>query len=71
MLDGKWDGVPVEAHTAWRKIFNAAPPSEQAHLSAPCPICGSKTLRRFYSLMKVKPREIRGEIYTGPGSYWE
>ncbi len=71
MPDGKWNGVPLAADAAWREIFNAAAPAEQAHLSAPCPICGNKTLRRFYSLMKVKPREIEGEIYVGPGSYWE
>jgi hypothetical protein len=66
-----WQGVPLTFIDSWRQLFNAAPQQEAMHLSAPCPVCGQRTLHRYYSLEKVAPRELRGVLYQGPGSYWE
>lgn len=71
MSSQQWQGVPIAVVDVWRAVFNAAPASEMMDLSTPCPVCGSKSLHRYFSLEKEAPRELRGASYRGPGSYWE
>ena len=67
----QWQGVPTATVDAWRSLFNSAPTSEAMNLTVPCPVCGARTLHRYYALEKEAPRELRGASYRGPGSYWE
>jgi hypothetical protein len=71
MSSKNWHGVPQESADAWRRVFNSVAPEEIMHLSADCPVCGNQSLHRYFSLEKEQPRELRGLIYRGPGSYWE
>lgn len=67
----QWQGVPTGTTDAWRALFNAAPTSEGMNLTAACPVCGARTLHQYFSLEEEAPRELRGALYRGPGSYWE
>ncbi len=67
----QWQGVPTAIIDAWRTLFNATPATEGMNLSASCPVCGQRTLHRYYALERAAPRELRGAAYQGPGSYWE
>lgn len=71
MSSVKWHGVPQEFAAEWRRIFNDASPSEGMHLLGMCPVCSARSLHRYFSLEKEAPRELRGAMYKGPGSYWE
>ena len=71
MSNRKWHGVPQEFSAVWRQIFNSATPGERARLSGNCPVCGVASLCRYFSLEKAQFRELRGNFYKGPGSYWE
>lgn len=63
----RWIGVPVEKALAWREAFRGA---ESLNVTTPCPVCGSLSLRHYYLLDKLAPREMRGVKFSGPGSYW-
>lgn len=69
--NNEWHGVPQDWLAAWRHVFNSAGSCEKAHLFSECPVCGAKSLYRYFSLERVQPREMRGQAYRGPGSYWE
>lgn len=71
MSINNWHGVPLDHVAAWRETFNKMLPSEGAHPSSACPVCGEITLHRYFSLEKLQPRVIREVRYKGPGSYWE
>lgn len=62
-----WNGVPVDGILAWRAAFRGA---TGMNVDAPCPVCGSRSLRQYYVLDKPASREIRGVKFAGPGSYW-
>lgn len=62
-----WKGVPIDRIPAWREAFRGA---DSLNVTAPCPVCGSQSLRQYYLLDKVSPREMRGVKFAGPGSYW-
>lgn len=65
-----WQGVPEEKLPAWRKLFNDAV-GGGVDLPNDCPVCGHRMLHRYYHLAKVEPRELRGKLFQGLGSYWE
>lgn len=71
MAELKWKGVPSEHWKNWQDVFQSSPPDEGMRLAAACPICGARSLFRYYALGKVSPCEIRGAKVKGTGSYWE
>ncbi len=64
---GTWLGVPADAQTLWRDAFSGSDPG--ATLSAACPLCGEKSLRRFYD--NPRPTRATREGFVGRGSSWE
>lgn len=67
---GSWHGVPEVNLPVWRALFNV---SIGGGIDIPdaCPVCNKHTLHRYYHLVKPEPRELRGKMYQGVGSYWE
>ncbi len=65
-----WQGVPEAKLSEWRKLFNDSI-SGGIDMPDACPVCANKTLHRYYHLAKVEPRELRGKLFQGVGSYWE
>jgi hypothetical protein len=63
-----WRGVPSEKQAEWSQVFVAS--TEGVVLTAPCPCCGARSLRRFYSSsINLLPLVCAG--FKGRGSSWE
>lgn len=62
----QWRGVPRELMNEWRAAF-----SVQSGVDLPsfCPVCHSKTLRRFFG--SAAPRDNLPNGFVGLGSCWE
>lgn len=65
----EWREVGTQDHPVWRAVFNAEP--QATALAAPCPLCGTCTLHRWYSVDALDDIEFRGERYVGRGRLWE
>ena len=63
----KWRGVPDEGRTEWRQVFACS--TEGPRLSAPCPLCGQRRLRRYFSSARPCPSLAAG--FAGRGGSWE
>jgi hypothetical protein len=64
-----WKGVPLEKLEQWTAIFNAS--QEGVNLAAPCPVCGSPTLHRYYQVGRPTNRIIAGQRFVAEGASWE
>ncbi|HEY0099616.1 MAG TPA: hypothetical protein VGB76_11765 [Pyrinomonadaceae bacterium] len=67
--DHEWRGVPLERVAEWRAVFQSS--REGLDLSAPCPLCGVKALRRWYQVNRPEEMVIDGVRYVGRGGLWE
>ena len=64
-----WRGVPREFEPQWQRIFQAT--EETLDLTAPCPVCGSHSLHRWYDLNRKRERMFSGKRFVGDGGRWE
>ena len=64
-----WRGVPLELDREWQTVFQAT--QEGLNLAAPCPVCGSCSLHRWYDLHRERVREFQGKTFIGDGGLWE
>lgn len=64
-----WRGVPLEFVPQWRRVFQAT--QEILDLTAPCPLCGSHSLHRWYDLYRTHERVFEGKRFVGDGGLWE
>lgn len=64
-----WKDVPDDAMARWRAIFDAS--TEGLDLSAPCPVCGSHSLHRWFHMHTARPSVQHGRRWAGSGSEWQ
>lgn len=64
-----WRGVPLEFDAQWQRVFQAN--EEILNLTAPCPVCGSHSLHRWYDLHRKRERVVEGKRFVGDGGLWE
>ncbi len=64
----EWQEV-LESRPEWRRTFNED--SDSADLVGPCPVCGSRTLHRWYLLEDREAKVLRGLHFKGRGRLWE
>jgi hypothetical protein len=64
-----WQGIPIEAEAAWRRIFSES--KDGIDVDGLCPVCGSPDLHQWYD--KPLPFEVGHERdgFRGHGSLWE
>lgn len=62
-----WRGVPLEMQSQWQVAFATA--SDGISPQSACPICGNRSLRRFYG--KSSPSPVVREGFVGLGACWE
>jgi hypothetical protein len=69
MTDKDWKQVPPTLFESWQKIFNES--EKGFDVGGECPICGKRTLHRWF--MKGKPIEqtIKGNKFVAQGALWE
>jgi len=67
--DNDWREVPGHLEAEWRHIFNSS--REGLNLSAPCPVCGRKTLHKWFHLEHPKHHKLGDNHFVGTGSRWE
>lgn len=65
-----WAGVPEEHRRAWEAVFSIDRGSLTADIPDPCPICGSRTLHRYYRVYRGGPEQFQGRAYQGHGGGW-
>ncbi len=65
----KWRGASAEAYQAWRRAFNED--WSGPDLEAPCPVCSSRTLHRWYIQESTDSRVFEGVPFKGHGRLWE
>ncbi|WP_196278924.1 hypothetical protein [Catellatospora vulcania] len=68
-MNTNWHGVPREWDVLWGDVFEAS--EEGSRLAAPCPVCGSPALRRWFDLHDPTPRLYAGIRWAGRGSQWQ
>lgn len=68
-VEGGWHDIPEEQYTRWRDIFSAS--TEGARLAAQCPVCGARTLYRWFNLHRPMRIEEFGRTWSGKGGEWE
>lgn len=64
-----WKGIPADLAEAWRKIYQND--QEGYTLSAPCPICSARTLRRYYQVGRPISLIIDQQHFVARGGCWE
>ena len=69
MMVMQWKEVPAQYESQWAFLFNEN--RCILHLETPCPICGTRTLRRYYDLNKAEPIVLSGNAFVGRGGLWE
>jgi hypothetical protein len=69
MVKGDWNGVPLERVAAWNEVYSLS--QEGVDLSASCPVCGSRTLHRYFLVGKPGVVVRRGRRYVASGAGWE
>jgi hypothetical protein len=67
--DKDWHSVPVTHEKAWQAIFQSS--HEILDLSASCPVCGRKSLHRWYHVGEPVNRMINGIRFIARGGVWE
>jgi hypothetical protein len=65
-----WSGVPEERLRAWHAVFSIENAPLSTDLPDPCPICGSRTLHRYYRVYRGGPEHFQGRAYQGRGGGW-
>ncbi|MRH86170.1 hypothetical protein GFY24_01600 [Nocardia sp. SYP-A9097] len=65
----EWRPVPSELYAEWREVFNRD--WSGAEVESACPVCESKTLRRWYALDEDTAMVLRGVEFSGQGRLWE
>lgn len=65
----EWHDVPEDSWQEWQYIFYSS--KENLNLSEPCPVCKSKTLHRFYQLVRKREFILQGRKYVGDGGLWQ
>lgn len=65
----RWRGVPLALDREWQAVFQAT--QEILDLAAPCPVCGSCSLHRWYDLNRERVTEFEGKKFIGGGGLWE
>lgn len=68
VIERDWQDVPNEHVAQWREVFFST--KEGLNLSAPCPICGCRSLHKFYHLHRLVSKTIGDEKFIGDGSLW-
>ena len=63
----KWHGVAEEKQIEWQQIFAAS--TEGLRLSAACPLCGQRGLRRYFG--GARETTIAKPGFVGKGGSWE
>ena len=66
---GDWSGVAEEYQEEWENIYYKS--KESLNLSAPCPICSTFALHRWYQVGKSIDRVIEGSKFIATGALWE
>lgn len=69
MSHTEWKGVPIDSTQEWQSAFDVE--SNGYIVPGNCPVCRQSSLRRYYYLSCVEPREVRGVSFAGRGSVWE
>ena len=64
-----WHDVPSEHEAEWVRIFYAS--MEGLDLSSLCPVCGARTLHRWYWPGDKVDKVLDGRRYVARGSEWE
>lgn len=64
-----WRGVPEECLREWYAVFAGS--REGLNVSSPCPVCGARTLHRYYQHGKKVEVVADGELYVSRGASWE
>jgi hypothetical protein len=64
-----WKNVPDEHLRLWRSIFASS--REGVDLSEACPVCGRRTLHRWYYLDRPRPPSDAAGAWLGSGSEWQ
>ena len=64
-----WKGVPLESLQAWDEVFNST--QETLNLSSPCPVCGMRTLHRWYQIHIPEERIVQGKHFIARGGLWQ
>jgi hypothetical protein len=68
-IDTTWSSVPRELDKAWMDIFYAS--QEGLNVSAPCPVCGTASLHRWYQVGRPEERFSDGRRYVARGGQWQ
>ena len=68
-FDRGWQQVSDSEEKEWRRIFQSS--REGVNLTAPCPVCGHRSLHRYYHLEKQQPHTLGRKQFIGTGSLWE
>lgn len=66
---GSWKEVPQKYFSIWINVFDKS--REGINLSTPCPLCGERTLHRYYTVKQQGERILQGNRFTGLGELWE
>jgi hypothetical protein len=62
-----WRGIPEDKRSDWRTVFLER--GLGPLLKAPCPICGERSLRRYFNRARTFPAMPPGVV--GRGGSWE
>ena len=69
LLPCGWRDVPEGLTVVWRVIFDRS--SEGLDLDSTCPVCGARTLHRWFHLATPKPVVTAGRRWLGRGGEWQ
>jgi hypothetical protein len=67
--EAQWTEVDLGIRPEWRRIFNGD--IGLPDIKAPCPVCGSATLHRWYAVDERRDVVQAGARYLGLGRLWE
>lgn len=64
-----WRGVPLKHIEAWQRTF--ADSREGVNVTAPCPVCGSRALHRYFQVGEPIDSMVSGLRFVARGASWE
>ncbi len=67
--EDKLTEIELGSRPRWRRIFNGDTRGAEVH--GACPVCGSTTLHRWYSIEQAVSSTRGSKVYIGRGRLWE
>ena len=65
----EWQGVPLEAGSAWQRIFSES--KDGINVDGLCPMCSSPSLHHWFDKPRPFAEGYERDGFRGHGSLWE